>query len=85
MWEPQRLTILWDSTACYRDTFTFTGIFTVQKFRRKNIGREMVAVMQRLSRRNKRQALEIFAAHLNGDLTWLQRIFFILFKKFNRM
>jgi hypothetical protein len=22
-WEPQRLTILWASTACYRDSFTF--------------------------------------------------------------
>jgi hypothetical protein len=22
MWEPQRLTILWASTACYRDSFT---------------------------------------------------------------
>jgi hypothetical protein len=24
MWEPRRLTALWVSTACYRDTFTFT-------------------------------------------------------------
>jgi hypothetical protein len=24
MWEPQHLTTLWASTACYRDTFTFT-------------------------------------------------------------
>jgi hypothetical protein len=24
MWEPQHLTILWASTACYRDSFTFT-------------------------------------------------------------
>jgi hypothetical protein len=24
MWEPRRLTILWASTACYRDSFTFT-------------------------------------------------------------
>jgi hypothetical protein len=24
MWEPQHLTALWASTACYRDTFTFT-------------------------------------------------------------
>jgi hypothetical protein len=23
MWEPQHLTTLWASTACYRDTFTF--------------------------------------------------------------
>jgi hypothetical protein len=23
MWEPQRLTTLWASTACYRDSFTF--------------------------------------------------------------
>jgi hypothetical protein len=23
MWEPRRLTTLWDSTACYRDSFTF--------------------------------------------------------------
>jgi hypothetical protein len=26
MWEPQHLTALWVSTACYRDTFTFTKI-----------------------------------------------------------
>jgi hypothetical protein len=24
MWDPRRLTTLWDSTACYRDNFTFT-------------------------------------------------------------
>jgi hypothetical protein len=24
MWEPQRLTTLWASTSCYRDSFTFT-------------------------------------------------------------
>jgi hypothetical protein len=24
MWEPQRLTTLWASTACYKDSFTFT-------------------------------------------------------------
>jgi hypothetical protein len=24
MWEPQHLTTLWASTACYRDGFTFT-------------------------------------------------------------
>jgi hypothetical protein len=24
MWEPQRLSTLWASTACYRDSFTFT-------------------------------------------------------------
>jgi hypothetical protein len=24
MWEPRRLTTLWASTACYRDSFTFT-------------------------------------------------------------
>jgi hypothetical protein len=24
MWEPQRLTTLWASTACYRDSFTFS-------------------------------------------------------------
>jgi hypothetical protein len=28
MWEPRRLTTLWASTACYRDSFTF---FTLQK------------------------------------------------------
>jgi hypothetical protein len=27
MWEPRRLTTLWVSTACYRDSFTFF-IFT---------------------------------------------------------
>jgi hypothetical protein len=26
MWEPRRLTILWPSTACYRDSFTFLYI-----------------------------------------------------------
>jgi hypothetical protein len=23
MWEPRRLTTIWNSTACYRDSFTF--------------------------------------------------------------
>jgi hypothetical protein len=27
MWEPQRLTVLWASTACYRDTFTLLFYF----------------------------------------------------------
>jgi hypothetical protein len=27
MWEPRRLTTLWASTACYRDSFTFYLIF----------------------------------------------------------
>jgi hypothetical protein len=27
MWEPRRLTNLWDITACYRDSFTFTFTF----------------------------------------------------------
>jgi hypothetical protein len=26
MWEPRRLTTLWASTACYRDSFTFTTL-----------------------------------------------------------
>jgi hypothetical protein len=26
MWEPRRLTTLWASTACYRDSFTFTFV-----------------------------------------------------------
>jgi hypothetical protein len=29
MWEPQRLTTLWASTACYRDSSTFTMKTTV--------------------------------------------------------
>jgi hypothetical protein len=29
MWEPQRLTILWASTTCYRDTFTSLLVFTI--------------------------------------------------------
>jgi hypothetical protein len=27
MWEPRRLTTIWASTACYRDSFTFTCLF----------------------------------------------------------
>jgi hypothetical protein len=27
MWEPRRLTTLWASTACYRDSFTFLPVF----------------------------------------------------------
>jgi hypothetical protein len=27
MWEPRRLTTLWASTACYRDSFTFFFLF----------------------------------------------------------
>jgi hypothetical protein len=29
MWEPRRLRILWASTACYRDTFTFMYTFVI--------------------------------------------------------
>jgi hypothetical protein len=28
MWDPRRLTTLWASTACYRDSFTFTFCYT---------------------------------------------------------
>jgi hypothetical protein len=33
VWKPRRLTTLWDSTACYRDGFTFTYYCTVLTFR----------------------------------------------------
>jgi hypothetical protein len=29
MWEPRRLTTLWASTACYRDSFTFFPLYNV--------------------------------------------------------
>jgi hypothetical protein len=29
MWEPRRLTNLWASTACYKDSFTFTFLATI--------------------------------------------------------
>jgi hypothetical protein len=29
MWEPRRLTTLWASTACHRDSFTFTFLVVV--------------------------------------------------------
>jgi hypothetical protein len=29
MWEPRRLATLWASTACYKDTFTFTFLAAV--------------------------------------------------------
>jgi hypothetical protein len=29
MWKPQRLTNLWASTACYRDSFTFRSIIII--------------------------------------------------------
>jgi hypothetical protein len=32
MWEPRRLTILWASTACYRDSFTFYTAFLCSLF-----------------------------------------------------
>jgi hypothetical protein len=32
MWEPRRLTILWASTACYRDNFAFTYLFVYEEF-----------------------------------------------------
>jgi hypothetical protein len=35
MWEPQRLTTLWASTACYRDNFTFTTHYSMRYFSRK--------------------------------------------------
>jgi hypothetical protein len=33
MWEPRRLTTVWASTACYRDSFTF--FFTVHNYKKK--------------------------------------------------
>jgi hypothetical protein len=30
MWEPGRLTTLWASTACYRDSFIFTIVLVAQ-------------------------------------------------------
>jgi hypothetical protein len=30
MWEPRRLTTLWASMSCYRDSFTFSFSFTLQ-------------------------------------------------------
>jgi hypothetical protein len=32
MWEPQHLTTLWDSTACYRDTFTYYMIACMKQW-----------------------------------------------------
>jgi hypothetical protein len=32
MWEPQHLTTLWASTACYRDSFTFTHFLLYQGY-----------------------------------------------------
>jgi hypothetical protein len=29
MWEPRRLTALWASTACYRDSFTFSTFYLI--------------------------------------------------------
>jgi hypothetical protein len=42
MWEPLRLTTLWASTACYRDSFTFLPLREgiVRNFRRKREGRK---------------------------------------------
>jgi hypothetical protein len=31
MWDPQRLTTLWASTACYRDSFTFLPTQSLNK------------------------------------------------------
>jgi hypothetical protein len=35
MWEPRRVTTLWASTACYRDSFTFTSPPSVSRLSRK--------------------------------------------------
>jgi hypothetical protein len=32
MWEPQRLTTLWASTACYRDSFTYLLFILISQF-----------------------------------------------------
>jgi hypothetical protein len=45
MWDPQRLTALWASTACYRDSFTFkpatTNIPTTKQWaHKKEINKE---------------------------------------------
>jgi hypothetical protein len=37
MWEPQRLTTLWASTACYRDSFTFLSFCVGSSVSLKNI------------------------------------------------
>jgi hypothetical protein len=39
MWEPRRLTTLWASTACYRDSFTFSFFIII-----KGIGWEVVGL-----------------------------------------
>jgi hypothetical protein len=36
MWEPRRLTTLWASTACYRDSFTFFFLPLYLRFRKVN-------------------------------------------------
>jgi hypothetical protein len=37
MWAPRRLTTLWASKACYRDTFTFTFTYTMNTYGRVEV------------------------------------------------
>jgi hypothetical protein len=37
MWEPRRLTTLWASTACYRDSFTFFRTFHASTLTRYSV------------------------------------------------
>jgi hypothetical protein len=43
MWEPRRLTTLWASTACYRDSFTFTFIYVWCVFHISEMGTDVTA------------------------------------------
>jgi hypothetical protein len=43
MWEPRRLSILWASTACYRDSFAFS-LFAVFLKLHKVVGLEVLNV-----------------------------------------
>jgi hypothetical protein len=60
VWEPRRLTTLWASTACYRDSFTFLLLLTVVKV---NI-RVMVSIRWRFINGEH----VVFCGFMNPDL-----------------
>jgi hypothetical protein len=48
MWEPRRLTTLWASTACYRDSFTFLRAKVIRHFSFFNIKPQLFAQREHL-------------------------------------
>jgi hypothetical protein len=63
MWEPRRLTTLWDSTACYRDSITYyTNICTVFFSARTHTRKQLMLTINIVRRHN---------AHMCWRIVWI--------------